>query len=55
MEKAKLQWHPGFSATLRITLHDEMKFLEMHEEYQLSKSQLKYMVILVFINQTRIK
>ena len=29
MEKAKLQWHPGFSAALRITLHDEMKFLEM--------------------------
>lgn len=36
MEKAKLQWHPGFSAALRITLRDDMKFLEMFEEYQLS-------------------
>ena len=41
MEKAKLQWHPGFSAALRITLHDEMKFLEMFEEYQLSKKPIK--------------
>ena len=41
MEKAKLQWHPGFSAALRITLRDDMKFLEMFEEYQLSKKPIK--------------
>ena len=32
MEKTKLQWHPAFGAALRITLQDEMKYLEMHEE-----------------------
>ena len=37
MEKTKLQWHPAFGAALRITLQDEMKYLEMHEEYLLSK------------------
>ena len=36
MEKTKLQWHPAFGAALRITLQDEMKYLEMHEE-QLSE------------------
>ena len=35
MDKTKLQWHPAFSAALRITLQDEMKYLEMHEEYLL--------------------
>ena len=37
MNKPKLQWHPGFSPALRITLQDEMQYLEMHEEYPLSK------------------
>ena len=37
MEKTKLQWHSAFSAALRITLQDEMKYLEMHEEYLLTK------------------
>ena len=32
MNKPKLQWHPGFSAALRITLQDEMQYLEMHEQ-----------------------
>ena len=31
-ERKVLQWHPGFSAALRITLHEEMKYLEMYEE-----------------------
>ena len=47
MEKAKLQWHPGFSAALRITLHDEMKFLEMHEEYQLSKKPMQIDILII--------
>lgn len=37
MSETKLQWHPGFSVALRITLKDEMQYLEMHEEYLLSK------------------
>ena len=43
MEKTKLQWHPAFSAALRITLQDEMKYLEMHEEYLLAKSLYRWM------------
>ena len=34
MEKTKLQWHPAFGAALRITLQDEMRYLEMHEEHR---------------------
>lgn len=37
MENTKLQWHPAFSAALRITLQEEMEFLEMYEEYPLNK------------------
>lgn len=42
MEKNRvLQWHPGFRAVLRITLREEMKYLEMYEEYQLSRKPLQ--------------
>ncbi len=37
MTKEKLQWHPGFSAALRMTFADEMKYLDLQEEYMLSK------------------
>ena len=37
MEKTKLQWHPAFGAALRITLQDEMRYLEMHEDHRKSK------------------
>ena len=47
MEKTKLQWHPAFGAALRITLQDEMKYLEMHEEYLLSKKPLKMDVLII--------
>lgn len=47
MEKTKLQWHPAFSAALRITLQDEMKYLEMHEEYLLAKKPLQIDVLLI--------
>lgn len=47
MEKTKLQWHPAFSAALRITLQDEMKYLEMHEEYLLAKKPLQMDVLLI--------
>ena len=37
MNNEKLQWHPAFAAALRITLQEEMKYLELQEEYLLSK------------------
>ena len=33
MSKEKLQWHPAFAAALRITLSEEMQYLELQEEY----------------------
>ena len=47
MEKAKLQWHPAFGAALRITFQDEMQYLEMHEEYLLSKKPLQMDVLII--------
>ena len=47
MEKTKLQWHPAFGAALRITLQDEMQYLEMHEEYLLSKKPLQMDVLII--------
>lgn len=47
MEKTKLQWHPSFGAALRITLQEEMKYLEMHEEYLLSKKPLQMDVLII--------
>lgn len=37
MKKRKLQWHSAFVSALRITLESELPFLEIHEEYLLSK------------------
>ena len=31
MKNAKLQWHPAFGAALRITLQDELQYLEMQD------------------------
>ena len=47
MEKTKLQWHPAFGAALRITLQDEMRYLEMHEEHLLSKKPLQMDVLII--------
>lgn len=47
MEKTKLQWHPAFGAALRITLQDEMRYLEMHEEHLLSKKPLQIDVLII--------
>ncbi len=47
MDKTKLQWHPAFGAALRITLQDEMQYLEMHEEYLLSKKPLQVDVLII--------
>ena len=47
MEKTKLQWHPAFGAALRITFQDEMQYLEMHEEYLLSKKPLQMDVLII--------
>ena len=47
MDKTKLQWHPAFGAALRITLQDEMKYLEMHEEHLLSKKPLQMDILII--------
>ena len=47
MKKTKLQWHPAFGAAMRITLQDEMKYLEMHEEYLLNKKPLQMDVLII--------
>ena len=41
MKNTKLQWHPAFGAALRITLQEELEYLEMREEYLLSKKPLQ--------------
>lgn len=38
MKNENLQWHPAFVAALRITFHEEMEYLQILEEYSLSKS-----------------
>ena len=47
MNSTRLQWHPAFSAALRITLKEEMEFLEMHEEYPLSKKPPQIDVLVI--------
>lgn len=47
MEKGKLQWHPGFAAALRITFESESEYLEIHEEYPLSKKPLQIDVLII--------
>ena len=47
MKNAKLQWHPAFGAALRITLQDELQYLEMQEEYLLSKKPLQMDILII--------
>ena len=47
MKEAKLQWHPAFGAALRITLQDELQYLEMREEYLLSKKPLQMDILII--------
>ena len=47
MGKDKLQWHPAFAAALRITLSEEMKYLELQEEYLLSKAPPKIDILVI--------
>lgn len=47
MSKEKLQWHPVFAAALRITLSEEMQYLELQEEYLLSKAPPKIDILVV--------
>lgn len=47
MNKEKLQWHPAFTAALRITLADEMQYLDMMEEYPLSKKPPQIDVLII--------
>lgn len=56
MEKTKLQWHPGFSAALKMTLESEKECLEIHEEFQLSKKSLQIDILIVKkLKETTIK
>lgn len=47
MEKSKLQWHPGFSAALKMTLGSEKEYFEIREEFQLSKKPLQIDILIV--------
>lgn len=47
MGKDKLQWHPAFAAALRITLSEEMKYLELQEEYLFSKAPPKIDILVI--------
>lgn len=47
MKNENLQWHPAFSAALRITLGDEMQYLDMLEEYPLSKKPPQIDVLVI--------
>lgn len=47
MEKTKLQWHPGFCAALRITLGEDLDFLEIREEHLLGKKPLQIDVLVL--------
>ncbi len=47
MSEEKLQWHPAFAAALRITLSDEMEYLDLREEYLLSKAPPKIDVLVI--------
>ena len=38
MKSENLQWHPAFVAALRITFLEDMDYLQILEEYSLSKS-----------------
>lgn len=47
MEQGKLQWHPAFSAALRIELEEELEILDIVDEYQLSKKPLQMDILIV--------
>lgn len=47
MEDGKLQWHPAFAAVLRIELEDEMKNLDIKEEYMLSKKPMQIDILVM--------
>ena len=47
MKNTKLQCHPAFGAALRITLQDELEYLEMREEYLLSKKPLQMDILII--------
>ena len=47
MNNRKLQWHPAFSAVLRIELEEERALLEIEEEHLLSKKPLQVDVLVV--------
>ena len=47
MTDGKLQWHPGFSAALRVELEEELDELCIEDEHMLSKKPMQIDVLVV--------
>ena len=47
MTDGKLQWHPGFSAALRVELEEELDELCIEDEHMLSKKPMQIDVLIV--------
>ena len=47
MTDGKLQWHPGFSAALRVKLEEELDELCIEDEHMLSKKPMQIDVLIV--------
>ena len=47
MTDGKLQWHPGFSAALRVELEEELDELCIEDEHMLSKKPMQIAVLVV--------
>jgi hypothetical protein len=43
----KLQWHPAFSAALRIELEDEAEYLQIEEEHLLSNKPMQIDILII--------
>ena len=47
MTDGRLQWHPGFSAALRVELEEELDELCIEDEHMLSKKPMQIDVLIV--------
>lgn len=43
----KLQWHPAFSAALRIELENELDILDIKDEYLLSHKPMQMDILVI--------
>ena len=46
MTDGRLQWHPGFSAALRVELEEELDELCIEDEHMLSKKPMQIDVLI---------